>query len=82
MPPRRGSEFPWTPVPTWPASPGVLPDRPLTPEYERILAVGSLSGADLWHLACALFVAQNPGDLSFITLDRRQLDVAGRLGFA
>jgi predicted nucleic acid-binding protein len=60
----------------------ILPDRPLTQEYERILAVGLLRGADLWHLACALFVARNPGDLSFITLDRRQRDVAGRLGFA
>jgi hypothetical protein len=60
----------------------VLPDRPLTAEYERILAFGVLRGADLWHLACALFVARDPRDLSFVTLDRRQQDVATRLGFA
>lgn len=59
----------------------IHPDRPLTPEFSRILAAGLLKGADLWHVACALFVTDRPEDLSFLTLDRRQAGVARRLGF-
>lgn len=60
----------------------VYPDRPLTPEYARITAAGYLRGADLWHLANALFLAPDAADLSFLTLDGRQGDVARRLGFS
>lgn len=60
----------------------VYPNRPLTPEYARITAAGDLRGADLWHLAKALFLAPDPTDLSFLTLDGRQGEVARRLGFA
>ena len=60
----------------------IYPDRPLTAEYRRILAVGTLKGADLWHLACALFLAPSPKDLSFLTLDRQQQAAARKLGFA
>lgn len=59
----------------------VYPNRPLTPEYARITAAGYLCGADLWHLANALFLAPDPADLSFLTLDGRQGEVARRLGF-
>lgn len=59
----------------------VLPDRPLTPELQRVLALGWTRGADLWHLACALFVAPNPRQFSFVTLDDPQRDLARRLGF-
>ncbi|HSF02219.1 MAG TPA: PIN domain-containing protein [Solirubrobacterales bacterium] len=59
----------------------VHPDRPLTRELNRITAVGYLRGADLWHLACALFLAPDGRDLAFLTLDRRQAAVAGRLDF-
>lgn len=59
----------------------VLPDRPLSAEISQVLAVGKLRGADLWHLACALYVAGTPKDLPFITLDQRQRNVARRLGF-
>lgn len=59
----------------------LLPDRPLTAEIERVLAAGQLRGADLWHLACALFAAADPAELTFLTLDERQRDVAARLGF-
>jgi len=38
-------------------------------------------GTDLWHLACALYLAGNPRDLPFITLDERQEVVARKLGF-
>lgn len=60
----------------------VYPNRPLTPEYARITAAGYLRGADLWHLANALFLAPDPTDLSFLTLDGRQGAVARRLGFS
>jgi predicted nucleic acid-binding protein len=60
----------------------VYPDRPLTREFDRITGAGYLRGADLWHLACALFLAPDGRDLAFLTLDRRQREVAERLGFA
>jgi predicted nucleic acid-binding protein len=60
----------------------VYPNRPLTPEYARITTLGYLRGADLWHLANALFLAPDPTDLSFLTLDGRQGAVARRLGFS
>lgn len=59
----------------------VLPDRPLGKEIGVVLAAGYLRGADLWHLASALFLAGNPRDLPFITLDERQQVVARKLGF-
>lgn len=59
----------------------VLPDRPLTAEIGEVQAAGYVRGADLWHLACALYLASDPGELVFITLDQRQAEVAGRLGF-
>jgi len=59
----------------------VLPDRPLSSEYERVLKHGYVRGADLWHLACALYVAESPEDLTFLTLDERQRAVAKALGF-
>jgi hypothetical protein len=59
----------------------VYPDRTLTPEFREVLALDRLRGADLWHLACALFLKKKLGDLSFLTLDRRQGDLAAALGF-
>ena len=59
----------------------VLPERPLTPELERVFATGYLRGADAWHLACALYLTQDPATLAFLTLDQRQRVVARRLGF-
>ena len=59
----------------------ILPDRPLSEEIGRILGVGFLRGADLWHVACALFLAQTPRELSFLSLDDRQRAVAHDLGF-
>jgi hypothetical protein len=59
----------------------IYPNRPLTAEFERITALGYLKGADLWHVAAALFVAPKPQDLTFLTLDGRQREIAGRLGF-
>lgn len=60
----------------------VLPDRPLAPEFAAVLRAGYLRGADLWHVATALYVSSRPGRLSFATLDARQSVVAETLGFA
>jgi len=59
----------------------VYPNRPLTPEFARIAAAGYLKGDDLWHLASALFLAPDPKELTFLTLDARQGEIAGRIGF-
>jgi len=48
----------------------------------EVLARGHLRGADLWHVACALFVAPTDrSGLAFLSRDRAQRTVAGRLGF-
>jgi hypothetical protein len=60
----------------------VLPNRPLTAEFQRVLSLGMVKGADLWHLACALFLDPGGEELSFLTLDRVQGRMATRLGFA
>ena len=59
----------------------VLPDRPLTSEIVTVLEVGYLRGADLWHVASALYVAQEPSRMWFMTLDVRQRAVARAVGF-
>jgi predicted nucleic acid-binding protein len=59
----------------------VHPDRRLASEIARVLEHGYLRGADLWHLACALFVVDEPDMLTFLTLDTRQQEVAAALGF-
>ncbi len=59
----------------------ILPDRPLTEEISRVLAVGHLRGADLWHVACALYLSPEPDELGFLTLDTAQRTIARRLGF-
>ena len=42
---------------------------------------GYLRGADLWHIAMALYVAPPAEDIVFITLDGTQREVASALGF-
>lgn len=59
----------------------LLPDRPLTEEIERVLSTGYVRGADCWHLASALYLAPDPGSMSFITLDEPQRKMAKDLGF-
>ncbi len=60
----------------------ILPDRPLGDEMLQAGRHGYLKGADLWHLACALFLADEPRNLVFATFDRRQREVAEELGFS
>ena len=59
----------------------VYPNRPLSGEFERVLVERYVKGADLWHLACALFLAPDPTELAFQTVDRRQDEIARKLGF-
>ena len=59
----------------------IHPDRPLSREITEVLKTGYLKGADAWHLAVALYSTSNPGDITFITLDKRQREVAETLGF-
>ena len=60
----------------------ILPTRPLGPELADALRAGYLRGADLWHIATALYAARAVPSLAFLTLDRRQQGVAAALGFA
>jgi len=48
---------------------------------KSVAELGSLRGADLWHLACACYLAPNPEDITFLTRDTRQREVAEKLGF-
>lgn len=59
----------------------ILPDRRLSSEISTVLEAGYVRGADLWHLATALYVAGAPGDMAFITCDQRQGRIAAALGF-
>ena len=59
----------------------ILPDRTLAPEFATVLEAGYLRGADLWHVATALYVSPQSRNLSFATLDARQSDIAAALGF-
>lgn len=59
----------------------ILPTRPLTQEIAEALRAGYLRGADLWHLATALYARRELSDLAFITLDIRQQTAAEALGF-
>ena len=59
----------------------IWPSRPLGPEMETAPAAGYLRGADLWHVATALFAAPAPREMAFVTLDERQRAVAAELGF-
>jgi len=59
----------------------ILPDRRLDVEIRQALRHGYVRGADLWHLAAALYLAEDPTELTFLTLDQRQREVAEGLGF-
>ncbi len=59
----------------------IVPDRPLSAEIAQVLRAGYLRGADLWHVASALYLAPSPGEIAFLTLDLPQRRVAAQLGF-
>jgi len=58
----------------------VYPDRSLKPEIDVILEIDYIRGADLWHLANALFLSPDRA-IDFVTLDVRQRETSRRLGF-
>ncbi len=60
----------------------ILPDRRLTAEFQQVLSVRYVRGADLWHLATALYLAESPADVDFLTLDSAQREAAAALGFS
>ena len=55
--------------------------RALTPEIARVLGAGYVRGADCYHLATALYLSPDPSQLTFLTNDKRQREVAQSLGF-
>lgn len=60
----------------------ILPDRRLTGEFQQVLSVRYVRGADLRHLATALYLAESPADVDFLTLDSAQREAAEALGFS
>jgi predicted nucleic acid-binding protein len=60
----------------------IYANRALTDELQQVLRNGYVRGADAHHLACALFLSADPSQLTFLTLDQRQHEVAGKLGFS
>jgi predicted nucleic acid-binding protein len=59
----------------------VVPHRSLDRELQEVLARGYLRGADAWHVACALFLADAArSELTFLSRDATQRRVARALG--
>ncbi len=58
----------------------IAADRALSAEIATVLAAGYVRGADCWHLATALYFSE-PSEISFLTLDAKQAEVARALGF-
>ncbi len=58
----------------------IFPNRNLTKEFNKVLSFGYLKEADLWHLACALYLG-NSLNFTFLTLDIKQKQIAKKLGF-
>lgn len=60
----------------------VMPARSLAHEMTAALDEGYLRGADLWHVACAMFLAgDDRKSLPFLSRDESQRQVAKGLGF-
>ena len=60
----------------------IFPAVPLFKEYSQCGKLGFLRGADLYHIATALWFAQDrPSELIFLTCDLKQKEAAKKLGF-
>jgi hypothetical protein len=59
----------------------MFPQKPLTEEFRTVLSVGYVRGADLWHLACGVYLRAQLPELAFFTLDVRQNTLAKALKF-
>lgn len=61
----------------------LFPTEKFQTYFQQILNISYLRGADLFHLATALwFAGEKRKDLTFISLDEKQYLVAKRLGFS
>lgn len=63
----------------------IFPDRSLASEINKILNAGYLRGADLWHVAVALYardITVAKQDILFVTKDFKQGKVANAVGFS
>ena len=59
----------------------IFPPESLAAQFAAVLDAGYLRGADLWHVATALYATPSAESLYFATLDARQGGVAEALGF-
>jgi predicted nucleic acid-binding protein len=59
----------------------ILPDRSIAEEIQEVISCGYIRGADLWHLACARYFSPDPAQISFLTRDASQREIAAELGF-
>lgn len=59
----------------------IHPNRSLKTECRKILEYAYLRGADLHHLATALYFFPDPAAAYFLSLDRDQLKAAKQCGF-
>ena len=60
----------------------IFPADPLYQECIQCLEKSSLKGADLYHLATALWFCEgSPNELTFLSCDQQQRNVAKKLGF-
>jgi len=67
---------------TWPAWTEVTAVDVVRRHAERLVEVHPLRSADALQIGAALVLAdQDPGSVTFVTLDRRQADAAEREGF-
>ena len=58
----------------------IFPAEALSDEYRTALEHGGLRGADLRHVACALYLDRIFGKVDFLSLDERQVGVASSAG--
>lgn len=58
----------------------VLPPRPLSDEYLLVLKHSHVRGADLYHIACALFLRSELDEIDFVSADVKQLQAATLIG--
>jgi predicted nucleic acid-binding protein len=60
----------------------ILLSRSLAREMREALDEGPLRGADLWHVACAMFLAADArAEVAFLSRDQPQRRLAKRVGF-
>lgn len=59
----------------------IAPERSLKPEVTKVLEYQYLRGADLWHVACALYIFGNSTGVEFCSLDKIQRAAAKACGF-